>query len=57
MFMFIAFTMTVLAYLNAVAASPASAPQVRAEPGPTGFNMCVVSTWITMLRVVDSFSS
>jgi len=43
MFMFIAFTMTVLSYLNAVAASPSSALQVRA-PGPTGFNMCVVST-------------
>jgi len=44
MFKFIAFIATVLAYLNAVAASPAAVPQARAEPGPTGFNMCAVST-------------
>lgn len=44
MFNFIAFIATILAYLSAVAASSAAAPQARAEAGPTGFNMCIVST-------------
>jgi hypothetical protein len=39
MFNFIAFIATVLAYLNAVAASPASASQAGVQAGPTGFNI------------------
>jgi len=52
---FIAFIATVLAYLSTVSASPAAVPLARAEPGPTGFNMCVVSTEISMFQVVDLF--
>ena len=37
MFNFIVFIATVLAYLGAVL-------QARAQPGPAGFDMCVVST-------------
>jgi len=44
MFKFIAFIVTVLAHLSAIAASPAAVPRDRVDARPTGFNMCVVST-------------
>jgi len=55
MFKFIAFIATVLAYLSLVAASRTAVPLPGAGPGPTGFNMCVVSTEISMFPVVDLF--
>jgi len=54
MFGFIASLTTLLACVAAVAGSPASAPHARGQPGPTGFNMCVVSIWIPIFSFISS---
>ena len=42
MFKFVVSIITFLTCLAAVATSPTSALQARAQAGPTGFNMCVM---------------
>ncbi|KIM35053.1 hypothetical protein M413DRAFT_432915 [Hebeloma cylindrosporum] len=39
MFKFVACILALVAFIGAVAASPASVPQARAQSGPTGFNI------------------
>jgi len=52
MFKFVAFVITLVTCIGGVAASPGSAPQARAQPGPTGFNMFVVSTYISTFKFI-----